>query len=141
MAPHLRRPWMTMLHDVMLASTETLAEDAPTNLTGANMAFHRRVLAKVPAFDVELGPGRLGFQDDVLFSKQLERAGYRIQRRFDVRVEHHFDFDRLLRKSFLGPGWSAKASPRLTSRITGSIGTWDLPGNTTQRPRFCPCIA
>ncbi|BDI28890.1 hypothetical protein CCAX7_009410 [Capsulimonas corticalis] len=101
MAPHLRRSWMKGLHKIMLASTENFPEEAPINLIGANMAFHRRVLEKVPSFDTELGPGQLGFQDDALFSRQLENAGYRISRSLDICVEHHFAPDRLLRKNFL----------------------------------------
>ena len=58
------------------------------DLTGANMAFARRVLDKVPGFDRELGPGGLGFCDDTLFSLQLRTAGFRLAgggRGFDRR--------------------------------------------------------
>ena len=57
---YLERPWLRPWHRVCLAV------DAPTtgdfDLTGANMAFARRVLEKVPAFDLELGPGALGLR-------------------------------------------------------------------------------
>ena len=52
---HLERPWLQPWHRVCLAV------DAPTtgdfDLTGASMAFARRVLEKVPAFDMEMGVG------------------------------------------------------------------------------------
>lgn len=66
-------------------------------MVGLNMAFSRKVLEKVPAFDTELGPGALGFNDDFFFSWQVENAGYRIARRFEVSVEHHYDASRLHR--------------------------------------------
>jgi len=47
-------------------------------LSGANMAFARRVLDEVPAFDPELGPGALGYCDDTLFSWQLHAAGFHV---------------------------------------------------------------
>ncbi len=47
-------------------------------LSGANMAFARRVLEEVPAFDPELGPGALGYCDDTLFSWQLHAAGFHV---------------------------------------------------------------
>jgi hypothetical protein len=84
-----------------MASTDYLDPDEPDYMVGANMAFSREVLERVPAFDTELGPGALGFHDESLFSLQLKRAGYRIVSAFDVTVEHHFDESRLLRESFL----------------------------------------
>lgn len=65
------------------------------------MAFGRKVLAKVPAFDPELGPGALGFSDDTLFSMQLTQAGFVIARRYDVTVEHWFDAARLKHSSWM----------------------------------------
>jgi glycosyltransferase involved in cell wall biosynthesis len=84
-----------------IASTEDIDPVCPERFVGANMAFHRRVLDRVPGFDVELGPGALGFADDTLFSWQLAEAGYRIAGRLDVAVEHHFDPSRLSRKALL----------------------------------------
>jgi glycosyltransferase involved in cell wall biosynthesis len=84
-----------------IASTEVLDPVRPERLVGANMAFHRRVLERVPAFDVELGPGALGFADETLFGWQLAEAAYRIAGRLDVAVEHHFDPSRLSRKALL----------------------------------------
>jgi hypothetical protein len=73
------------------ASHEYLDASNPQAMIGANMAFHRRVLEKVPQFDVELGPGALGFRDESLFSLQLKAAGFRLVSNFGVAVEHHFD--------------------------------------------------
>ena len=100
-APHLLRDWMTLEHRSSLASTERLNADAPEDMVGANMAFARRVLDKVPEFDVNLGPGALGFGDDSLFSFQLKEAGYTLVGALDVAVEHHFDPSRLTRQSHL----------------------------------------
>jgi len=68
------------------------------------MAFSRRVLARVPAFDAELGAGpcQLGAAEETLFTYQLAEAGYRIASAFDVNVEHHLDPSRLTRRALLG---------------------------------------
>lgn len=100
LAPHLERPWMTPEHRSWLACTDLTDIERPW-LVGANFAFARRVLDKVPAFDTELGPGQLGFGDDTLFGDQLRAAGFRIAARLDTLVEHHPDADRLLRRSYL----------------------------------------
>lgn len=101
LAPNLTRPWMTHRHRSYLAATEWLRPDEPHGIVGANMAFSREVLRRVPAFDTELGPGALGFGDEELFSAQLIEAGFRIFGRLDVCVEHHFDPCRLKRASWL----------------------------------------
>jgi len=77
------------------ASTEELDPVRPSRLVGANMAFRRRVLEKVPGFDIELGPGALGFFDETLFSWQLLATGHKLLGALDVTVEHHFDLSRL----------------------------------------------
>jgi GT2 family glycosyltransferase len=59
------------------------------------MAFHRRVLGKVPGFDIELGAGALGFGEETLFSWQLLGAGFKLVGALDTAVEHHFDLKRL----------------------------------------------
>ena len=100
-APYLERPWMSCLHKAWLAATEYLETHGASRMVGANMAFSKEVLAKVPLFDTELGAGALGFHEETLFSSQLKRAGYRLTAAFDVVVEHHFDSSRLLRKHFL----------------------------------------
>lgn len=100
-AQHLRRPWMKATHKAWLACTDSLDPVNPATAVGANMAFHRRVLKKIPGFDVELGPGRLGLWEDTLFSMQIRDAGYHLSRAADSVVEHWFDASRLLRGSFL----------------------------------------
>jgi len=83
------------------ASTEELDPNLPTRMVGANMSFHRRVLDRVPGFDLELGPGALGFHDETLFSWQLHEAGYNIVGALNVVVEHHFDRNRVSRQGIL----------------------------------------
>lgn len=101
-APHLERPWFNQgLFRTRLASTDQMDPHTATRMVGANMAFSKRVLEKVPNFDVALGPGARGFEDDTLFSLQLLRAGYRILPKLEVKVEHHFDPSRLTRVGVL----------------------------------------
>lgn len=100
MAPHLDRTWMTARHQSVLAGRDpgSLVGD----LVGANMAFSRRVLDRVPCFDPELGPGALGFGDDSLFALQAWEAGYRLMVGGpDTEVEHHFQESRLARAAFI----------------------------------------
>ena len=105
-APHLLRPWMTRRERALLASTEWPEDAQPQDiknpfLVGANSGFKRAVFSRVPAFDTELGPGKLGFEDDVLITLQLRKAGFRIEAVPGAVVEHHFQPARLLRSSFL----------------------------------------
>jgi glucosyl-dolichyl phosphate glucuronosyltransferase len=100
-APNLIRPWMTPMHRSWLASTEWLVAGNPQSMVGANMAFSRSVLSRVPGFDHELGPGAAGFGDDHLFASQLLAAGYKLHDRTDLQVEHHFDSSRLKREAWL----------------------------------------
>jgi glycosyltransferase involved in cell wall biosynthesis len=97
----LLRDWMSARDRSWLASTERLDPQQPTELVGANFGFVRDVLRRVPGFDIELGPGALGFGDDTLFAWKLQAAGLRIGSALDVEVEHHFSADRLSRASFL----------------------------------------
>lgn len=101
MAPHLKRPWMSDIHRIWLASTEHINQQTPEGVVGANMAFSRRVLLKVPAFDTELGAGALGMGEETLFVEQVKQAGYHLASALHIEVEHHFDADRLLKSSFL----------------------------------------
>ena len=101
LAPHLERPWMTDFHRAWLAATDALDPQAPSRMVGANMAFSRAVLARVPAFDPELGPGATGFGDDTLFSLQVRRAGFRLAAAFDAEVVHHFEEGRLAAPQWL----------------------------------------
>jgi glucosyl-dolichyl phosphate glucuronosyltransferase len=102
LAPQLMRSWMTPMHRSWLAATEWLTAGEPQSMVGANMAFSRSVLEKVPEFDRELGPGAAGFADDHLFAQQLLSAGFKILDRTELWVEHHFDPSRLSRESWLG---------------------------------------
>ncbi|WP_263784460.1 glycosyltransferase family 2 protein [Salinibacter grassmerensis] len=99
---HLERTWMQPFHRTALASTESIDSETPQNIISANMAFDRAVLADVPGFDPELGPGsQVGALEDTLFSWQLRSAGYRIGRVTKTAVEHHFDEQRLTRDAFI----------------------------------------
>lgn len=101
LAPELERPWMTPLHRAWLAASLRLNPHQPEHMIGANMSCSRKVLAKVPGFDPELGPGVTGGGDDTLFSLQLKQAGYRIGAALDITVTHHFEPFRLDRRHWL----------------------------------------
>ena len=93
---YLDYPWLQPWHRVCLAVDNSARGDFA--LIGANMAFSRRVLEKVPAFDLELGAGALGFCDDTLFSLQLRSAGFRLAAADDDSTAvHHCDAYRLTR--------------------------------------------
>ena len=109
-APHLERPWTTRFHRNTMAATEGWDMRKPGGMNGANMAFTKRVLEKVPAFDPELGPGALGLWDEALFGNQLLAAGYRLTGAADAVVEHHFQPARLKRQAFLDHGAKAGRS-------------------------------
>ncbi len=98
--PELSRPWMSRLYAEWLAGVDRAPEERP-ELIGANMAFHRCVLDRVPEFDPALGPGALGFADDTLFSHQLEQAGFRLGYAERAVVFHHFGESRLRRSAWL----------------------------------------
>jgi len=100
-APHLLRKWMTPTHLAWLASTHDVDPSRPQSAVGANMAVARHVFDRVPRFDPELGPGKLGLWEDTLFSSQLVRAGYRLGFAGNAIVEHYFDSSRLSREAFL----------------------------------------
>jgi glycosyltransferase involved in cell wall biosynthesis len=102
LAPQLKRPWMKKEHVGWLASTEYLPSGAITPLIGANMAFSRRVLERVPQFDVEVGPGAKGQGEDSLYCYQLQKAGYQVVMALDTVMEHHLQEARLNRQSFVG---------------------------------------
>ncbi len=100
-APHLLRPWMTSHHTTWLASTDRYDAEAPSGLIGANMALAREIFEKIPGYDPELGPGRLGLGEDTLLAEQVKAAGFKIGGALDVAVEHHFDASRLERQSLI----------------------------------------
>jgi glycosyltransferase involved in cell wall biosynthesis len=133
MAPHLDRPWMTETHRAWLADTDGLDARNPERLVGANMAFSRSVLEKIPAFDIELGPGALGFGEETLLSEQMRLAGYRIFAAFDAKVEHHFDENRLEPAR-----WADAAKKR--GRIDAYMAHhW--AHDTWPNPRWLACVA
>lgn len=101
-AEHLEREWLDdPAVAVYLSSTATIDWTDPAYLIGANMAFARSVLDIVTGFDVELGPGQLGFGDDVLLSRQVKEAGLAVVGVPGAAVEHHFMAERLQRSSLL----------------------------------------
>ena len=106
LAAELQRPWMSATHRAWLAETCWLERGAPQFYVGANMAIARQVLNKVPQYDEALGPGALGYGDDVLFSSQLRHAGYRIADALDLCVIHHPESKRLAKKSWLDAAWA-----------------------------------
>lgn len=102
---HLQRAYLLPIQIAEFAISTPEFLDNPPAMIGANMAFHRDVLKRVPKFDLELGPGSLGFSEDELFSKQLFEAGYKIVGVHDAAVEHHFDSDRLGPRSLRQRRW------------------------------------
>jgi glycosyltransferase involved in cell wall biosynthesis len=94
-------PWLLGGLQAWVASTQTLNLEDPPYMVGANMAFARAILSKVAAFDVELGPGALGFADELQFFLRLKTAGFRVRGAKGVCVEHFFDLDRLNHHSFM----------------------------------------
>jgi glycosyltransferase involved in cell wall biosynthesis len=93
-ADHLRRPWLQPAHLEILACSEGRPG---ADLVGANMAFARHVLTRVPGFDTEIGLPRTAGGEDTLFSRQLCRADFKILPVVDGAVSHHFHPDRLQR--------------------------------------------
>jgi glucosyl-dolichyl phosphate glucuronosyltransferase len=83
---------------------------------GSNLAFARRILDDVPGYDPEIGPGALGFHDDVLFFTQARDAGYRhVVADERGTVKHHLGRDRL----------TADAMRRQASGIGRSMAYFD----------------
>ncbi|MDD1444223.1 glycosyltransferase family 2 protein, partial [Dolichospermum sp. ST_sed3] len=102
LAENVTRPWLTSAHLWWLASSDDAkSHDGVRELIGANMGFRRSVLDRVPAFDIELGPGAMGFGDDTLFGWQLSEAGFRIAYVPSAGVIHHVDPIRLRRIEWL----------------------------------------
>jgi glycosyltransferase involved in cell wall biosynthesis len=96
LAPHLDRSWLRgELRGWVGATGGTVDVNVPGRVVGANMAFGRHILKSIPAFDVELGAGALGFYEEALFWRQIIAAGATIVGRKNSSVEHHFSADRL----------------------------------------------
>lgn len=101
LAPHLDRPWMDDERQATrLAQVEQFDLERPT-LTSANFAISRSVLRFVPQFDPAIGPGRLGFEEDRLFGKQLHLSGALFAFVDNCPVVHHCDASRLSRTAYL----------------------------------------
>jgi cellulose synthase/poly-beta-1,6-N-acetylglucosamine synthase-like glycosyltransferase len=111
MAAHLERKWMRRTHYFRLADNRFRTRE-DLSMVGANMAFARSVLERVPQFEPELGPGRAGQRDDTLFSHQMLRAGFRICQT-ECEVEHFFEESRLLREAWLRHGEASGRSSAL----------------------------
>jgi GT2 family glycosyltransferase len=107
-----RRMWM-------FASTDGIDFGSPQFMLGANMAFGRHVLARVPGFDEELGPGALGYAEDTNFSRRLISAGFSIGGVPDCPVDHHFDVSRL------DPATSDAMSARLGASLAHVAFRWE----------------
>jgi GT2 family glycosyltransferase len=99
LSPHLERPWMQSLERIYLAVMD-FDSGMPIEIVGANAAFRRSVLDRVPCFDPELGPGALGLAEDTLFGWQLSEAGLRTEYAGNAVVVHHPDRSRLTRGAF-----------------------------------------
>ena len=101
LAPNLMRPWLSAWHQVFLAAVDGQLYDS-VGLVGANMAFRRAVLERVPAFDPELGPGPSGAaNEESLFGRQLREAGFKLGRVENATVTHHLEESRLQRREWL----------------------------------------
>src|SRR5208283_2151695 len=61
----------------------------------------RRVLERVPAFDLELGQGALGSCEESLFSRQLLRAGFRLVAAGEDSTAVHYCGEHRLTRSVL----------------------------------------
>ena len=100
LAPYLNHSAMNPQTAALLAATTgQIDPNAPERLVGANMAVHRRVFDVISGFDVELGPGQLGLEEDTLFSLQIRHLGMRIVGAPDVVVEHRPGKDRITREA------------------------------------------
>ncbi|MBD3275519.1 MAG: glycosyltransferase [Candidatus Marinimicrobia bacterium] len=104
LCPELRKDWLSSTHRSVLASTEKIDKKDPERIVGANMAISKEVFNKIPAFDTELGAGRLGAGEETLFSLQMKQSGFKIKSAFDTEVMHCPDPARVSRD------WFAKAA-------------------------------
>jgi|DewCreStandDraft_4_1066084.scaffolds.fasta_scaffold00789_8 glycosyltransferase involved in cell wall biosynthesis len=127
--PHLRRSWMGSVHLGWLGvNADDLREPAVLELTGGNFAVKRAVLGPNTCFDEALGAGGLGFGEEVLLSRQLQRQGFRICTA-SICVEHHFDELHLLRQNWLRDARQRGASAAYIDyhwEHTGNPSVWKL---------------
>ena len=80
-APHLERDWMRTVHKLWLAHSESIPFP-PDRMVGANMAFSRAVLEKVPGLILSLDQGRLVFMMKACFAISFWRQGIRLPQRW-----------------------------------------------------------
>jgi glycosyltransferase involved in cell wall biosynthesis len=96
LASYLAHETMNPRTKAVLADTVgQLDPDRPGRLVGGNMAVHRRVFDIIPGFDVDLGPGGLGFEEDTLLGLQIVQSGMQMVGALDVVVEHCPDRNRI----------------------------------------------
>jgi len=93
LAPHLERPWLSHHLRVMLAEFDPGLEPH-CGMVGANMAATHEAASSV-GFDERLGPGALGFADDVLFNLRLKSDHRRVIPASGPPVIHSLDPQRL----------------------------------------------
>jgi glycosyltransferase involved in cell wall biosynthesis len=107
---HLLRPWMTPYHLGWLGCIRREPGALTGEMAGANMGIHRRVLARVPAYDEELGGGGLGNCEDTLFSRQLIACDLAPRLVPAAAVEHHFQPEKLRYRNWVRNAESAGRS-------------------------------
>ncbi len=100
LADDLKRSWMEPMHETWLAVGNDIYQDDP-ELIGASMGVHRSVFDQISGYDVELGPGKLGFGEDTLLWLQMKQLKMKIHAVSDLEVIHHPSASRLLRKSWI----------------------------------------
>lgn len=93
LSAEFHRPWLSERFRLLFAETPPPGPGPPP-LIGANMAFSAAV-SRAVSFDEELGPGKLGMADDVLFYYQVQDAGFRIADGERAKVVHFPDPKRL----------------------------------------------
>lgn len=95
----LQQPQAPAPRGSLIFSARALPAAQGTQLmVGLNMAFRRSALQDLGGFDSLVGPGTpYAACEDVLFSLQFYRAGYKIKSVPEVVVEHHPDPVRLTR--------------------------------------------
>jgi glucosyl-dolichyl phosphate glucuronosyltransferase len=91
---------MEPMHETWLAVGNNIYQESP-ELIGASMGLRRSVFDKISGYDVELGPGKLGFGEDTLLWLQMKQLKLKIHAVNDLEVIHHPSASRLLRKSWI----------------------------------------
>lgn len=137
LAPELRRPEFETLHLKLLADTADGLGDPPKYLVGASLGFARRVIDAGIGFDSELGPGALGFNDDVQFYRDARVAGFRplfldavvcLHRPAASRTKAAAMIERCRRQGV--------CNAYLESRVGRRYGLWMIPGHLWREVRY-----